>query len=528
MNAFFATLVTLGHPLAAHVVLAASALALGLAIALPLVIWAHNYPAVGRIALGAASLIQTIPSLALLALFYPLLLWLSALVGGGIPALGFLPSLLALALYAVLPILRNGVTGLAGLDPALREAADGLGMTAAQKLWWVEAPLVAPIVMAGVRTATVWTIGAATLSTTVGQPSLGDPIFAGLQIQNWTLVLAGCLAAAALALTVDGVLALIEWGVARRRRPGLLANWPIWTGAVVLALGIAAAAISMTDNRVLAGDKRPTITIGAKNFSEQYILAQLIGDRLEAAGYTVRYSQGLGSAVIYRALAAGDIDVYVEYAGTLWTNQMARADTVARPAMIAAIGTWARATNGVRLIGPLGFENAYVFAMPEAAARAHGVATLTDLARAAPGLRLGSDLEFLRRPEWQAVHTAYGLRFGMSRSYSPTFMYRALESGDVDVISAFSSDGRIAADRLAVLTDPRGAIPGYDALLLVSPSHARDNRLVAALAPLVGAIPVSLMQRANYLVDRDRDKLSPQAAARVLATQISKLRGGKS
>ncbi|NWM54757.1 ABC transporter permease subunit, partial [Escherichia coli] len=116
--------------------------------------------------LGFASLVQTIPSLALLALFYPVLLSLSALVGGGIPALGFLPSLLALSLYALLPILRNGVTGLANIDPAVIEAADGVGMPAAQKLRLVEAPLVLPVLMAGIRTAAVWTIGAATLSTT--------------------------------------------------------------------------------------------------------------------------------------------------------------------------------------------------------------------------------------------------------------------------------------------------------------------------------------------------------------------------
>ena len=375
--------------------------------------------------------------------------------------------------------------------------------------------------MAGVRTATVWTIGAATLSTTVGQPSLGDPIFAGLQIQNWTLVLAGCLAAAALALSVDGVLALIERGVARRRK------LPIWTGVALLALGLLAATATLTGRSLWGGDGRPTITVGAKNFSEQYILAALIGDRLQAAGYDVRYSQGLGSAVIYRALAAGDIDVYVEYAGTLWASQMAGSvqkmghDNPPRAAMIAAIGAWTQKTSGVRLIGPLGFENAYVFAMRGEMARARGMTSLTDLAAQAPTLRLGSDLEFLRRPEWQAVRNAYGLRFGTTRSYSPTFMYRALESGDVDVISAFSSDGRIAADRLTMLTDPKGAVPGYDALLLVSPAHARDARFVAALKPLVGAIPVALMQRANYLVDRDHDKLSPQAAARILAGQIA-------
>jgi osmoprotectant transport system permease protein len=204
--------------LAQHLLLAFAALLLGIAISLPLAVVSARHRGVARAALGLASLIQTIPSLALLALFYPLLLSLSALVGGGIPALGFLPSLLALTLYALLPILRNAVTGLATLDPAVREAADGVGMTRWQKLRLVEAPLVAPMVMAGIRTAAVWTIGAATLSTTVGQPSLGDLIFAGLQTQNWALVLAGCIAAAALALAVDALLGLAEWGIARRRR----------------------------------------------------------------------------------------------------------------------------------------------------------------------------------------------------------------------------------------------------------------------------------------------------------------------
>ena len=171
--------------LAAHVQLSFSALLLAMVLCLPLAIWAARSPKIAAVALAAASLIQTIPGLALLALFYPLLLGVSALIGGGISAFGFLPALLALTLYALLPILRNAVTGLTGVDPAVAEAADGLGMTSWQKLRHVEAPLAAPTIMAGIRTAAVWTIGAATLSTTVGQPSLGDLIFAGLQTQYW-------------------------------------------------------------------------------------------------------------------------------------------------------------------------------------------------------------------------------------------------------------------------------------------------------------------------------------------------------
>ncbi|HTG38795.1 ABC transporter permease/substrate-binding protein [Sphingomonas sp.] len=491
--------------LAAHVLLSFSALALGLIVALPLGVWSARHPAVARVALGLASLVQTIPALALLALFYPLLL----AVGGGLPALGFLPALMALALYALLPILRNAVTGLLGLDPAVIEAADGVGMTPWQRLRWVEAPLVAPIVMAGIRTAAVWTIGAATLSTTVGAASLGDLIFAGLQTQNWNLVLTGCLASAALALGVDLLLGLIERGLARRRR------WQVRGALIALAAAVLVALMP-----ILPSVGRPTVTVGAKGFSEQYILARLIGDRLNAAGYRVRYREGLGSAVAFGALAGGDIDVYVDYSGTVWTNQMGRTDAPERADIVRGVRDWAAREHGVGLLGSLGFENAYAFAMKAERARDLGLRSLIDLSRMAPRLAFGTDVEFLERPEWRAVRGTYDLRFARANAYHPTFMYRALASGRADVISAFSSDGRIAADRLTVLTDPRGAIPGYDAVLMVSPARVRDARFVRVLAPLIGAIPVERMREANLMVDRDADKRTPAEAARWLADRI--------
>lgn len=510
MSPFLEALRRVPDLLAAHLVLAASALALGLAISLPLAIWSARRPLVARAALGLASLVQTIPSLALLALFYPLLLTLSALVGGGIPALGFLPSMLALTLYAVLPILRNGVTGLAALDPAVIEAADGVGMTGWQKLRLVEAPLVSPVLMAGIRTAAVWTIGAATLSTTVGQPSLGDMIFAGLQTQNWALVLAGCVSAAALALTVDALLGQVERGIARRER--------VRAGVALAAL---AAGILAALSPTLPGGP-PAIVVGAKGFGEQFILARVIGHRLEAAGYRVTYREGLGSAVVFGALAAGDIDVYVDYSGTIFTNEMKRQDVPPRAQIVREVTGWAERRHGIRLLGALGFENAYAFAMRGDAAKRLGITSLTDLVGQAPALTLGSDLEFLERPEWAAVKRAYPLAFKARHAYSPTFMYRAIASGEADVITAFSSDGRIAAQKLAVLADPRGAIPGYDAVLMVGKARANDAAFLSALRPLVGAIPVDAMREANFMVDRDSNKASPEAAARWLEQRLGK------
>ncbi len=506
MDAFLAALLDLGDALTAHVLLSAAAITLGILTALPLAVWASRNDTVARVSLGFASLVQTIPALALLALFFPVLLSLRAVFGAGLPTLGFLPALLALALYALLPILRNAVTAQANLDPGVIEAANGMGMTFMQRLRLVEAPLAAPYIMAGIRTAAVWTIGAATLATTIGQKSLGDPIFAGLQTQNWALVLAGCVASAGLAMGADLLLGLVERGFRERRRP-------LWLGGIIAAIaGIALAFVAQ-----FGGQRDDTVVIGAKTFSEQYILARLIGQRLERAGFAVEYRDGLGSAVAHSAAASGAIDIYVDYTGTIWANQMKRTDNPGRDAMVEKIAEWERKTGGPLVLGRLGFENAYGFAMRRDRARELGVASLADLARVAPRLTMGGDPEFFERPEWVGVRDAYGLRFANLRNFAPTFMYNALRSGEADVISAYTSDGRIAADNLVILSDPEGKLPGYDAVLMLSPDAAGDERLTAALRPLLGSISVEEMRAANYAVDRSDDKLSFDAAARQLA-----------
>ena len=495
--------------LAWHVLLSASALALGLAISLPLAVAASRSPRLRWPVLAFAGLIQTIPSLALLALFYPLLLALSALakavLGHGFSALGFLPSLLALTLYSMLPILRTATAGILGVDPAVREAADGVGMTPRQRLFQVELPLAMPVIMAGVRTAAVWTIGAATLSTPVGQTSLGNYIFAGLQTENWVSVLFGCAASAALAMIVDQLLGLIETGAAKRDRRLSVA------GLTGLAVGVVLALLPLAHF-----GKPASYVIGAKNFSEQYILAELMAERVEATGAQVSRKEDLGSAVAYRALAAGEIDAYVDYSGTLWTNVLGRKDNPGRAAVLDQLTAELKRRDGVTVLGSLGFENAYAFAMKADRAEALKVNNLADLARVSPGLTLGSDLEFLARPEWKAVDGAYGFKFKSLRSFQPTFMYRALAGGEADVISAFSSDGRISADKLVVLGDPKGALPPYDAVILISPKRAKDRKLIEALQPLVGSISVEAMRAANFSVDRDQDKLSPAEAAKAL------------
>jgi len=498
--------------LGSHVLVSVTALIIGLGISLPLAIAAVRRPRLRAGVLAFASIVQTIPGLALLALFYPLLLVLAGLseriFGKGFSALGFLPSVLALALYSMLPVLRNTVTGLAGVTPSLREAAYVIGASNWQSMRDIELPLAMPVIMAGVRTSAVWVIGTATLSTPIGQTSLGNYIFSGLQTQNWVFVLFGCFAAAILALVVDQLLALMERGVTSQSR---------------MRVGIGAAGLAAVVLTALLpglGRAQAKYIIGTKPFAEQYVLASLIEQRLAANGLSAAQRDGLGSSVIFDALAANEIDVYVDYSGTLWANNMQRSDVKPRAEVLADVGRWLQRTKGIRLLGSLGFENAYALAMTRKKADALNIKSIADLAAHASSLSIAGDYEFFERPEWKAIRDAYGLNFRTQRTMQPDFMYTALANGDVDVASAYTSDGRIAQYDLKVLADPRQAIPPYDAIVLLSPRRANDEKLIAALKPLIGAIPVDLMRAANLRAG-EKGAL-PRDAAKWLWDQVRK------
>src|SRR5712664_1188 len=446
-----------------HVRVSVTALALGLLVSLPLAILSRHRPIMRGALLGLASIVQTVPGLALLALFYPLLLALAALsltwFGVGFSAFGFLPAVL--------------------------------------------------VMMAGIRTAAVWVIGTATLSTPIGQTSLGNYIFAGLQTQNWVFVLFGCLAAAVLALAVDQLLALIETGIRERSR----------LRAALGGIGIAAL-VAATLVPSMARSQSSYI-VGAKTFAEQYVLSALIAQRLRAAGLSASSREGLGSNVIFDALVSDDIDVYVDYSGTLWANQFHHSDIKPREQLLSELkATLAR--QNITLLGELGFENAYALVMPRKRAEELGIHSIADLAPHAGTMSMAADYEFFSRPEWAALREAYDLAFRAQRQMQPDFMYAAAASGEVDVIAGYTSDGLIAKYDLVVLDDSKHAIPPYDAIMLIAPKRANDQALRAALAPLLGKIDIAAMREANLRAAGGDGASSPDAVARWLWERIGK------
>lgn len=489
-----------GH-LTGHLQLTMVALLLGTLFSVPMGVLARRVPWLERVVLGVASVVQTIPSLALLAVMVPLLAALH------LTSIGYLPALVGLFLYSMLPILRNTVTGIAGVDPAVIEAAKSVGMTGRQQLLRVELPLAMPMIVAGIRTSTVWVVGTATLSTPIGARSLGNYIFSGLQTRNFTAVLVGCVAAAALALVLDGLIRALEHGIRRGAR-----------ALVGLSLGILLLLYLFTfatlASRLLETEERRPIVVGSKTFTEQYILSEVIARQIrQVTGHPTRLVQSLGSTVAFDALRAGEIDVYVDYSGTIWATIMHRNAIADRQQVLRQTEAFLRKRHGVRLVGDLGFENAYALAMRGEHARRLGLKRISDLTPHAPRLCIGGDYEFFSRPEWSALQRTYGLEFKRRRSMDSSLMYQAAAQGNVDVFSAFSTDGRITALDLVVLEDDQGAIPPYDAVILTSPRLERESPdVVKALGQLVRTIDQERMRQMNLAVDRD--KQSPATVAK--------------
>jgi osmoprotectant transport system permease protein len=306
------------------------------------------------------------------------------------------------------------------------------------------------------------------------------------------------------------LLALVQVGVTRRSTVRTLLG-TIGLAALTLVALIPSIAKSPAE-----------YSIGSKTFTEQYILAALIEQRLEAAGLTAERRPGLGSNVLFDSLASSEVDVAVDYSGTLWANRMQRKDVPQRDQMLRELSEWLSSAHGIQMVGPLGFENAYALAMERRKSESMNIHSITDLAARASQLSIAGDYEIFARPEWAALRTVYGLNFRAQRQMQPEFMYQAAADGEVDVIAAYTSDGQIATYGLAVLADVKHAIPSYDAILLISPKRAGDTRLMSALKPLIGSIDVATMRAANARASKGDQ--TPDTVAGWLTSEIAKKR----
>ena len=482
-----------------HLILTGVSTVFAIAIGVPLGILAARVARLRGLVLGSVGVLQTIPSLAMLAILLVLL-----------NKIGAVPAIVALTLYALLPIVRNTVTGLERVSPEVLEAADGIGMTERQQLRRVKIPLAMPVVVAGIRTAAVIGVGIATLAALIGAGGLGDFIIRGLALSDFPLILLGAIPAAMLALLVDGSIAAAEWGLQPTRiserdtfkvklKPFALAS-PL----LVVAVGVVAY---FTQPSPGSGASGTTIRIGAKNFTEQFILGEMMALRIEArTNIAVQRRFGLGGTLIaHEALVRGELDLYAEYTGTALTTILERPVVTDPDSALELVRDAYRRRFDLVWLDPFGFDNSYALAVRAEQAERRRWGTIADVVGSAGNLRAGFTGEFVERPDgYPALRAAYGLRFGEVRDLDPSVLYEAVARGQVDVISAFATDGRIEAYDLVILTDDRSAFPPYDAAPVVRlPLLQAQPDLRAALDPLTGLLTDSLMRHLNYRVDEE-------------------------
>lgn len=290
-----------------HATLSLISIGIAILISVPLGIILTRNVKVAEPIIGVASVLQTIPSLALLVFLVPFM------------GTGKVPAIIALTIYGLLPILRNTYIGIRGVDRATVEAGVGMGMTSRQVLTMIELPLSLSVIMAGVRTATVLIVGVATIAGLIGAGGLGDLIFRGLQTYNSGLILAGAIPSALLAIVLDFILKKVE-GMAQ---PGKLSR-KTKKNISRVAIVAAAAIVLVFAITSFTGGSKDTITITGKNFTEQEIMVYVLGHLIEEkTDLDVKYESFLGgSTLAFEGLQQGSYDVYVEYTGTGLMNYL--------------------------------------------------------------------------------------------------------------------------------------------------------------------------------------------------------------
>jgi osmoprotectant transport system permease protein len=472
-----------------------------IAVGVPIGLLAARRPRLGAPVVWIANVAQTIPSLAMFGFLLPL-----PLVGG----LGARVAVVVLILYALLPIIRTTIAGIQGIDPVLIEAGTALGMSPRQLLWKVQIPLALPSIVAGIRVAAVIGVGTATIAAAVGAGGLGEYIFRGLAMVDSTVVLAGAVPAALLALTLDALLLALERLFSSRRVPKAA------LAAVVVAL--LAAPLAAVHHAP------PSIRIGSKNFTEQIILGELLAQVIEQdTNLTVERRLNLGGTFICdTALASGAIDLYVEYTGTADTAVFKNtADTDASRVLDRLRRQYAG--RGITVLTPLGFDNTFAILVRGDDARRLNLRTIDDARAYAPQWRAGFGYEFLQRADgYPGLSQKYGLRFAAPpRAMDLSLIYRALAERQVDLIAGDSTNGLISAYDLAVLGDSRHYFPPYDAVPLArAATLLRYPDVRRAVESLGGRISAGDMRRMNRAVDADHQ--DPAAVARAFLLKLER------
>ncbi|MEH2191882.1 MAG: glycine betaine ABC transporter substrate-binding protein [Nostoc sp.] len=474
-----------------HLILVFIAIVVAIAIGIPLGIFITRQPKLAQPIIGLTNAIQTTPSLAIFGFLISV-----PFIGG----IGKFPAIIALILYALLPIIRNTYIGINSVDPVIREAGRGMGMTDNQLLFQVEIPLALGVILAGVRVATVISVGIATIASAIGGGGLGVFIFRGISTLNNQLILAGAIPAALIALGADLSLGWLEKNLTQQREKSIKINRKTTVYLAILTLilgGLIGFTYWLTP---------PTIIIGSKNFTEQVILGELLAQQIESHT-KLRVDRRLnlgGTFICHEAVKAGKIAGYVEYTGTSFTSILKYKSISNSQLVYEKIKQDYSQKFKLEVMKSLGFNNTFAIIIRGEDAKRWQIKTLSEAAKYTPQMQAGFGYEFLERQDgYSGLAKTYGLKFAKSpRQMELGLMYQALKEKKVDLIAANSTDGLIPTLNLVILEDNKKYFPPYEAVPIFNQVILEKYpELREVINQLAGLISNEEMQKMNYQVD---------------------------
>ncbi|MGI6050894.1 MAG: glycine betaine ABC transporter substrate-binding protein [Bilifractor sp.] len=434
-----------GSLLVEHLEISFLAIAIAIVVGSIVGILISEYQKSAKWTLGVINFIYTIPSISMLGFLIPF------------SGVGNATAVIALTIYALLPMVRSVHTGLTNVDPAIVEAAKGMGSTRKQILFKVKIPLAMPVIMSGIRNMVTMTIALAGIASFIGAGGLGVAIYRGITTNNAAMTIAGSLLTAALALVADLILGIVEKRMQKHSKKAKHQNKVMGITALILAgILIITAVVSQRQSN-------KTIKIATKPMTEQYVLGEMMDILIEQdTDLNVELTQGVGGGTsnIEPAMESGEFDLYPEYTGTAW-NAVLKNDSVYTEDQFDELQS-EYADMGMTWTCMYGFENTYGLVVRKEIADQYGIETYSDLKDIASDLTFGAEYDFYEREDgYDALCDTYGFEFGKTMDLDIGLKYQALEEEQIDVMVVFTTDGQLSTADAVVLDDDKDFFPSY-------------------------------------------------------------------
>ena len=479
-----------------HILISLLAISIASVLGIILGIIISEYRRFSGLILGTVNILYTIPSIALLGFFIT------------ITGVGNTTALIALIIYALLPIIRSTYTGIVNINPLIIEASEGMGSTKLQQLFKVKLPLALPVLMSGIRNMVTMTIALAGIASFVGAGGLGVAIYRGITTNNSAMTFLGSLLIAILALVFDFILGLIEKRLTNHKR----VKYKINPKLIILGLFIVIFGAYFSLN----SKKDKTINIATKPMTEGYILGQMLTELIEQdTDLKVNITNGVGGGTsnIHPAIVKGEFDLYPEYTGTSWEAVLKKEDGYDESKFDELQKKYKEKYN-LEYVNLYGFNNTYGLAVNKDIAEKYNLKTYSDLVEVSNNLIFGAEYDFFEREDgYKELQKVYNMNFKKQIDMDIGLKYQAMKDKKIDVMVIFTTDGQLAISDVVVLEDDKKMYPSYRAGTVVrSEILSEYPELKPVLEKLNNILDDKTMADLNYQVESEGKK--PEDVAR--------------